>query len=144
MKQREPISKIMTDHVITVNLHNSLEEASDLFKKHHIRHLPVVSGHKLVGMLSLTDLKRLSFYELSPENDMDDDDETATTVYRMFTIEQVMVSNPVTVSVNSTIKEVAEILAQIEFHALPVVSEANELAGIITTTDMIKFLLEQY
>jgi CBS domain-containing protein len=45
-----------------------------------------------------------------------------------------------------TIKSVAEILSKEEFHALPVVQEQDEsqLAGIVTTTDVIKYLLEQY
>lgn len=141
MKQREPITKIMTKNVVTLNLLNTLDEAAALFKKHHIRHLPVVSGEKLIGMLSETDLKRLSFFELSQENI--DEDEGTPVVYRMLSIEQVMVSNPTTVEAKATIKEVAEFLATEEFHALPVV-ENDVLVGIITTTDLIRFLLTQY
>jgi CBS domain-containing protein len=41
---------------------------------------------------------------------------------------------------------VAEILSKEEFHALPVVSDADEssLVGIVTTTDVIRYMLEQY
>ena len=42
-----------------------------------------------------------------------------------------------------TIKEVAEILASREFHALPVI-DGTKLVGIVTTTDLIKYLLEQH
>jgi CBS domain-containing protein len=56
---------------------------------------------------------------------------------------QVMVSNPVTVKSMQTIKEVAEILASREFHALPVI-DGTKLVGIVTTTDLIKYLLEQH
>ena len=46
-------------------------------------------------------------------------------------------------SPSNTIKGVAEILAKREFHALPVVTN-NKLVGIITTTDLINYLLEQF
>jgi len=55
----------------------------------------------------------------------------------------VMVRNVQTVNADTTIKEAAELLASREFHALPVL-EDGKLAGIVTTTDLIKYLLEQY
>jgi CBS domain-containing protein len=64
-------------------------------------------------------------------------------VYSMFSIEQVMNKNIVSVSSSNSIKEVAEILASKEFHALPVVDN-NALVGIVTTTDLIKYLLKQF
>jgi hypothetical protein len=61
----------------------------------------------------------------------------------MFTIEQVMAKRLVTIAPETTIKEAAEILATKEFHALPVV-EGDLLVGIVTTTDLIKYLIQQY
>ena len=60
-----------------------------------------------------------------------------------FTIEQVMVKKIVCVNPSNSIKEVAEILSKSEFHALPVVDN-NNLIGIVTTTDLIKYLLKQF
>ena len=48
----------------------------------------------------------------------------------------------ITVCTSNSIKDVAEILASKEFHALPVVDN-NKLVGIVTTTDLIKYLLKQ-
>ena len=61
----------------------------------------------------------------------------------MFSIEQVMARNLVKVTPETSIREVAQILSKSEFHALPVV-EGELLVGIVTTTDLIKYLLEQY
>ncbi len=139
MKRREPISAIMTTNVVTLNLTDSLETAERLFKKHKIRHIPVVNGTTIKGMLSYTDLLRISFVDgLEDEGDNVD-----TVIYDMFTIYQVMTKNLTTVSTDATIKDVAEILASNEFHALPVVNE-GKLVGIVTTTDLIKYLLAQY
>nr|WP_321247144.1 CBS domain-containing protein [uncultured Psychroserpens sp.] len=140
MKKRTPISAIMTTDVITLNLTDNLEIAESLFKKNNIRHIPVVSGDSIIGMLSYTDLLRISFADSVDENEKDVD----TVVYNMFSIEQVMTKNLTSVNSNTTIKEVAEILAKREFHALPVIDDNNELAGIITTTDLINFLIEQF
>lgn len=139
MKKREPVSNIMTSQVVTLNLTQSLDDAESMFKKHNFRHIPVVSGDKLIGMLSLTDLLRISFVD----NYGDDEGAVDTAVYKMLSIEQVMVSKPVAVQADQTIREVAEILSKKEFHALPVL-EGEKLVGIVTTTDLIKYLLEQY
>ena len=139
MKKREPISTIMTTNVITLNNNDTLESAEKLFKKHKIRHIPVVSGQTIKGMLSYTDLLRISFADAVDE----DTDTVDTVVYNMFDIEQVMAKNLVSVSSTTTIKEVAEVLASKEFHALPVIDD-NKLVGIVTTTDLIKYLIAQY
>lgn len=139
MKQRVPISTIMTKNVVKLNVTDDLTKAESLFKKHKIRHIPVVSGNKIIGMLSYTDLLRISFADAT-----DDDDEVVdTTVYNMFSVEQVMAKNLITILPETTIKETAEILSKKEFHALPV-CEGEMLVGIITTTDLIKYLIEQY
>jgi CBS domain-containing protein len=90
-------------------------------------------------MLSLTDLLRISFADGAYE----DEEDIETVVYEMFSLPQVMAKNVKTVAPDTTIKEVAELLAREEFHALPIVEEGN-LVGIVTTTDLIKYLLNQY
>ena len=64
------------------------------------------------------------------------DDTVDTVVYNMFTIEQVMAKNLVSVGSSTLIKEVAEILSKRDFHALPVI-DGGKLVGIVTTTDLI-------
>ncbi len=125
--------------MITLHKTDSLEHAEQLFKNHSIRHIPVVDGKNIIGILSYTDLLRISFADAIDEDEQDVD----TIVYNMFTIEQVMAKKLVTVTTDTTVKEVAEILANKEFHALPVLQEGS-LVGIVTTTDLIQFLLEQF
>jgi CBS domain-containing protein len=139
MKQKVPVSTIMTKNIVKLNLSDDLTKAEMLFKKHHIRHIPVVYSNKIVGMLSYTDLLRISFADAID----DDEDVVDTTVYNMFTVEQVMAKKIVSITPDTTIKEAAEILASKEFHALPV-CEGELLVGIVTTTDLIKYLIEQY
>lgn len=139
MLRKEPVTTIMTKKVVTLKKKDSLETAEKLFKKHHIRHIPVVNGTTIIGMLSYTDLLRISFADSAFE----DDDYVDSVVYNMFTIEQVMVKKIVSVKSTNSIKDVAEILSKSEFHALPVVDD-NTLVGIVTTTDLINYLLKQF
>ena len=138
MKHRVPVSQIMTKDVVKLTTKNTLFDAEKLFKEHNIRHLPVVSGNQLIGILSYSDLLRISFSELS-----DNEEKVDTTVYNAYTIEQGMAKNPVGVSPDQTVRDVTEILSKQSFHSLPVV-ENGELKGVITTTDLLKYFLEQY
>ncbi|ARV09946.1 CBS domain-containing protein [Winogradskyella sp. PC-19] len=138
MERGVPISKIMTKDVITLNLKDDLETAEMLFKKNSIRHIPVVKDRTIIGMLSYTDLLRISFADATDEYDSEVD----TIVYNMFTIEQVMAKNVVSVPSSTTVKEVAKLLGEREFHALPVLDD-GKLVGIVTTTDLINYLVEK-
>ncbi|WP_179333428.1 CBS domain-containing protein [Winogradskyella costae] len=138
MKSIQPISTIMSSKIITLQKDDELETAELLFKKHKIRHIPVVENEAIIGMLSYTDLLRISFADAVDETEM----EIESLVYNMFTIEQVMAKNVITVPSDTSIKHVALILAQKEFHALPIVDDGR-LVGIVTTTDLINYLLKQ-
>jgi CBS domain-containing protein len=56
MKKREPVKDIMTTNVFTVQENEKLARVIELFRKHKIRHLPVMSGKKISGMISRTDI----------------------------------------------------------------------------------------
>lgn len=139
MKRLEPVSKIMTVELITLSLSDDLYKAEKLFKKNHIRHIPVVEDEHIVGILSYSDLKRISFLDSYDSHEAKIDN----AIYNMLSVKQVMVKNPVKVNSTITIKSVAEILSKNEFHALPVV-EDDLLVGIVTTTDLLRYLLDQY
>ena len=136
MIRKTLVSTIMSKDVITLQCTDDLEAAEHLFKMNKIRHIPVVCDDEIKGMVSYTDLLRISFADAIGDDEMSID----SVVYNMFTIEQVMVKNLVSMPSTSTIKEVAELLSKKEFHAIPVVDN-NKLVGIVTTTDLIKFLL---
>ena len=138
MKKREPISHIMTANVLTLHRKQSLMDAESIMRSNHVRHVPVVSGDEVIGMLSMTDLQRVSFVDsFEGEGSVD------TAIYEMLSIDQVMTHNVKSIESSATIKDVAEILSKEEFHAMPV-TENGKLVGIVSTTDVLKYLLEQY
>lgn len=139
MNRLEPISKIMTKKLITLTLFDDLYIAEKLFKENHIRHIPIVEDEHIIGMLGYSDLERISFLDAFDANETKVDN----AIYNMLNIGQLMVKNLIKVNSATTIKSVVEILSKNEFHALPVV-ENNILVGIVTTTDILKYLLKQY
>ncbi|MTH17817.1 CBS domain-containing protein [Flavobacterium sp. LC2016-01] len=138
MKKREPISHIMTKTVVTANEKDDLKTVVEKLKKNTIRHIPIVKGKEVVGIISRTDVNRLTFGAL-----FDGQEGADAAILDMLSISQVMTSKPRTVPSDMIIKDLAEIFSKEDFHALPVVDH-EELKGIVTTTDVIKYLLEQY
>lgn len=128
----------MTSDVFTIQETGSLQEAVEIIRKNKIRHLPVMNGNEVSGIISRTDLNRLTFGAL-----FDNQEGADEAVLAMLSIPQVMTAKPRTVQSTDIIKDVAEIFATEEYHALPVVDN-TELKGIVTTTDVISYMLEQY
>ncbi|GAA4138071.1 hypothetical protein GCM10022216_14880 [Sphingobacterium kyonggiense] len=137
MKQRVPVSQIMSKELITLTPKDSLYDAEKLFKQYNIRHLPIVEDKKLVGVVSYSDLLKISYADVNEEDDIE------TVVYDMYSIPQLMAKSPVTVSSDTNIKDVTETLANHTFHSIPVVDD-GELVGIVTTTDLLKYFIDQY
>jgi acetoin utilization protein AcuB len=126
----------MSKSVVALKRGDNLERAEMLFNKHRIKHIPVVSSDVIIGMLSYSDLLKISFAETTK-----DEHDVNTVVYNSFTIEQVMSKHIVKINSDTTIKEAATILAEREFHALPVVDN-GVLVGIVTTTDLLNYYIK--
>ena len=127
----------MSTDIAVVNITQSIKDVSEIIDNRNVRHVPVVSGDEVVGMMSKTDLQKISFV-----NNMEGDN-ISTTMYEILSIEQVMTKDLMTVQSSDTIQQVATILSENEFHALPVI-EDGKMVGIVTTTDLIKYLVEQF
>lgn len=139
MKERRLISTIMTPDVVTLNVNDTLTQAEELFKKNNIRHIPVVSGKKIVGMISYSDILKIGIPDLDSN-----DENVVSTVYDMYTLNQVMTKNVKTLYHNDYVKTAALVFSESDFRALPIVDEDEKLVGILSTTDLIKFLLSQF
>jgi len=136
MKKNEPIFNLMTKDLITLKLSDTLYTAEKRLKTNHIRHIPVVEDDALIGLLSLSDLKRISFIDAYNQEGTVD-----TAIYNMLSIKDLMIKKPITVSSDTTILEVSKLFANTEFHSLPVVDN-DKLVGIITTTDLLRYFID--
>ncbi len=130
------VSDCMTREVQTLGEEQSLREALGLQQRHKIRHIPVVADGRIVGILTDRDLKRASPSLLSGI-DQKQYDELLETIR----VGQIMTRNPHTVTPATPLKDVAKILIDRKFGALPVI-EKNLLVGIITENDLLRALYE--
>ena len=139
MKRNEPVANIMSTVLVTAHLGNKLSEVHALFRKHKIHHVPVVSGSKFIGLLTASDLLRVSWGDPYTHDPREID-----TLLDTQEIREVMQEDVKTILPTASIREAAQALADGSFHSLPVVDASGDLAGLVTTTDLIRYLLAQY
>ncbi len=87
---------------------------------------PVYQGGKLVGIVTDRDLRMAVVETVSGQG---------------LTVRSVMTPKPVTVAEDAPLREAAGLLSKNKFNALPVLSAAGELAGVLTTTDVLNGLV---
>ncbi|MBK7129756.1 MAG: CBS domain-containing protein [Crocinitomicaceae bacterium] len=132
MKLDAPVSGIMTTKVNTVQPDQKLVDIKHLYEKtpfHH--HIPVVENKKLVGMVSLVD-----FMRAIGNAGLNDEEQ----VYQTLRVKDIMSTKPTTVKADTPIGKVAKSLVKGEVHAFAV-TERGALKGIVSYTDIIKYLL---
>ena len=139
MKKNVPIEKVLTRDVVTVHVGQAVSDVRKLFAAQGFHHVPVVSGQKLIGLLSASDILGISVEGVgSDERSMD------AYLDHQFSIEALMKKDLKTLSLKSTVADAAEALADGRFHAVPVVDEKEALIGLVTSTDLIRFLRDLF
>ena len=139
MKKNESVTHVMTANPISIGKNESVSTARRLINEKGIHHLPVVDGDKLVGILTSNDFLRVSFGEFGDQDGRSLD----VILDHTYSLSDLMSGDPVSIDKNDTIRDAARILASSEFHSLPVV-DGSVLVGIVTSTDLIRHLLDQY
>jgi acetoin utilization protein AcuB len=122
-----PISKYMTTAPHSIGPDQTLATAHKFMREHQIRHLPVLSGGRLVGMVTLRDLHLVETLK--------DVDPTRVTV------EEAMSSEVYAVSPEAPLDEVAAAMAEHKYGSAVVVQN-QKVVGIFTTVDACKTLHE--
>ena len=139
MKRNESVSHIMSTELVTVHLGNKLSEVHTLLRTRKIHHVPVVSGTRFVGLLTASDLMRFSWGDPYSHDPREVD-----VLLDTQSIRDAMQEDVKTIRPTATIREAAEVLVQGSFHGLPVVDASGDLVGMVTSTDLIRYLLDQY
>ena len=122
----------MTREVVTLGPEASVAEAWGLCQELKIRHLPVVEGGRLVGLVSDRDLR-----DVSPPRGSGGERETLGWVR----LRDIMSTDLVTIHPLDTIEHAAREIYDRRIGCLPVVAD-GELVGIITSSDMMRTLIE--
>jgi CBS domain-containing protein len=127
------VTTIMSKNVVCVTSEQPLIDVKHIYEKkdfHH--HIPVTKNNKLVGMISLIDF----MYNINGAGLSDDH-----IIYKKLKVDDIMTRNPFYLNTNATIEAVAKVLAKGDYHAVPIVEKNQEVVGIVSTADVIKFFL---
>ena len=130
------VRDMMTTDLTTLQEDEPLLDATLIFARASFRHIPIMKGNQLVGIVTERDLKHYTPSILSGIAPEEYNRLMATTP-----LSKIMTRNPMTIEPGKTVYEAAQILFDHRIGCLPVV-ENGELKGIITTTDMLKLLLQ--
>jgi CBS domain-containing protein len=63
----EPVSRFMTEKVVTCTGQTSINDVMELMTKQKFRHVPVVEGGRLAGIISIGDVVKLRLEEVEAE-----------------------------------------------------------------------------
>lgn len=129
----------MSTQLVTVHHGDPISNVRKLMQSTGVHHIPVVSGENLVGIISWSDILNLSFGQAFGTDERAVD----AVLDHSVTLEQVMKKDPVTLSQDGNVRQAAELLAKGDFHSLPIVS-GSKLVGMVTSTDLIRYLLAQF
>ncbi|KUK10561.1 MAG: Acetoin utilization protein AcuB [Clostridia bacterium 41_269] len=128
------VRDIMTKNVITASPNNTVLDALKIVKIHKIRHLPIVDGETLVGIVSDRDLRSVSPSILAS---MDID------ILEKTLVKDIMIKDVITISPNESVEEAARLLYKHKIGCLPVI-ENDKLVGIVTDGDILYCFVEKY
>lgn len=142
MKKNEPIKHIMSRNIISVDHNGTFSAAKNALEEHDIHHVPVLEGAKLVGIISRFDILKYASSEAYCESSHQHD----AALDHSITLDNIMTSsnNLIKINEHESVRDAVNILAREKFNCLPVVNDYNELVGMVTSKDIIRYLLEQY
>jgi acetoin utilization protein AcuB len=121
------VRQYMTETPHTVGTEQTLSAAHALMRKHQVRHLPVLHGGKLVGLLSLRDLHLVeTLPDVNPEQVL---------------VEEAMSGDPFTVPPDADLALVAAQMSDQKLGSALVV-EGKKVVGVLTTVDALRALAD--
>lgn len=130
------VSRYMTQKLITATPDMSVEQAFLLMRTHRVRHIPVVEGDSLVGIISDRDLRRPRWAEQV-------DDWTAYyQINDSHAVTDVMTRNPETVRASDPVLKAVNLFRDHRYGALPVLNKDGDLVGILSAQDLLGALEE--
>lgn len=126
----------MSSDPVIISSDSVIPAAHEMMKTSKIRRIPVVDGGKLVGIVSLGDIQEagpsdaisLSIFELNY-------------LIAKLTVAEIMTSDVITVSTDTTLHDVAQIMLEKKIGGLPVMN-GDDVVGIITESDVFRAVME--
>jgi CBS domain-containing protein len=131
------VKDVMKTQLVTLNADSKLGFAEDIMYLGRIRHLPVVRGDCLVGILTQRDLYKASLTSML--TNWKENKEFLDSIQ----VSEVMTKNVTTISPDATVEDAAQIMIDKKVGCLPVVKDKNKLVGLITETDVLQYFVNE-
>lgn len=128
------VRDFMTTPAASIEADSRLLDAALTMRRSGFRHLPIVRGEKLVGIITDRDINR---YAPSLLGNISQEEYNA--IFENTPLERVMTKDPLFATPDTPIGKVVAILHNRKLGCLPVV-EGERLVGIVTTTDLLRVL----
>ena len=119
------VADFMTKDLVTVRESDDLALAESLLRLGGIRHLPVVKGGRLVGLLTHRDVLRSG--------------QSGRPAARTLLVSEIMTRELTTVRPGMGLSQAARLMLERKFGCLPVCDEQGRLVGIVTEADFVRF-----
>jgi acetoin utilization protein AcuB len=131
------VRNIMTTDLITADPDETLESVRHKIIDNHIQHIPVIDGKKILGIISKGDIHRMEhhFTLFRSEKALESNRQIFSTILASEIMSKSLVKLKDTDAATTAVNLFRENL----FHALPVVNERDQLVGMITPLDLLKY-----
>lgn len=134
------VRDVMSEKVLYINTDHTFTQISRMFVELKIHHLPVIGKeNELLGMVSANDVLK-AYTNLLPG--LPDTEEA--TINQRVSIYDLMTPAPLlTVHADAPIHEAAAIMAKNRVHALPILDEQDQVMGIISGHDIVRYCAQE-
>lgn len=131
------IKEKMATDLMTINPQERLVHARRIIIDEDVGRLLVMDENRLEGIITAKDIagSMISFRKVVP-------DKYQSARIRNLIIEDIMTQNVRTIGENDTIADASMVMVDEELSGIPVTGENNDITGIITKTDIMKFIVE--
>jgi len=129
------VSEIMIKNVIVASADYKIGMLEKMMENKNIGHIFITDLNKLLGIVSDGDIKRRKSYLAGTDASNFREEQTLNT-----TAHQIMTRELLTLSPDSNIQEAIDLLLKHDIHSIPICKEGNKLVGVVTSTDLLKYL----
>jgi|AntRauTorckE5430_2_1112549.scaffolds.fasta_scaffold32437_2 CBS domain-containing protein len=127
-----PVSELMSRDLVVLQPSDSLQQVEQCFRAYNIHHIPVVNeAGQLKGLVTRSDFSRANHLLAHFRQD-----------FESVLVKDIMTTQLAKTTPDAPVQQIAEVFLSNIMHAMPVV-DGDTLVGIITTQDLLKYLLEE-
>ena len=128
------VREIMVGSPVMLKPEDTLDLANDIISLGRIRHIPIVDGSRLVGIVTERDLIGAAAAQIFGLKR-----KSKSALLKSVLIKEVMKKRVITASPDTPIKDIAHLMANKKIGCVPVVGE-GVVIGLVTTTKILRYV----